>query len=931
MLKGSPESLNRTIQDAARRAPKSVKDTMRLAARSDGAAMTRTLLPKFQDDILGHMGEWGIPSERLTDFMDALRGGADTAVLAQSRNPKAVATIAKKQAAKPGFMQSAEERIFQRGAARAKAKSTVDTAVNDIATRRSSGNPVADANALIDNLAQVAQATDQHPNLPVVYPSTVRSGVGPAIQRVRDVKTPATPTSLFEAATDASGNPTLRPNSVAPPPPGGPGLPPTGKAQGPKFGIPGGDDLVQGANFAARFALGFDQGIPGRNAFPVLFRLPSGPLAWTQGAIDGFQSMFRTEAAMAKATQGLVERVQKTGINAGPGLHDQGINIVNPLDASVKTGAEGISANAWFAQKFPALKGIVGKFNQAYAGALNTTRTMEYLYSDWLQSRYARFTGQPYGLADRLRVAQEVNTLTGVGYAFPKETSKKLHAVANLSHALGIAPNYRYARLRLIPDIAKAAISITNDAAHRRPPKPGDLETLRNGLGYAGSVWTMWHLADAAGLKTDLDMDSPAFLKIDLGPEGGEIAKKAAAANFFGFSTLDMNGHVYLDAAQALGSDIKTIYSLIGPIFGKLPKNMQGHAYNPYQPKGVEQDAFDIVANWAANKGLSPVKFVYDRARGRPYDPADWTENPLTSTLLPLWVQSGISSSGESHPGGDIRLGMFETPEAAVNYEKRKVGAQVGSTSTADLLPAEYQFALNTLIDKSKTAASAALIQSPGYKNADPETQKKMLDNTSSQALKSAKTDYGVALTKDADPEQASLGATLAIESAGNRLEQARTVARIQAQGSLTPDLARRLDAQRKQTDPSKANYEPTVSEYIQGRALSDRWLAAPRFVVGSRQDWDQAAVAAETLKKLVADAKARGRNPAEDKDIQNFYAYSVGGDRASNRVGMLATLYERDGSKREAAISPGRRSIQGNPLWRLFGDATAQAERPIP
>lgn len=924
-VKGSPENLAQTIQDSARRVPKSIKDTMRLAARSDGDAMARMLRPKFQDDVLAAMRRDGIDSSNFPRYMEALRENADTAVLAQSRNPKAMATIARKTDATPGFLQSAEQRIAQRAASRAGAEAEMSSRLMDNATRKSSGNPVKDADAVLDNLKAVAEATSAHPNIPVTYPGGVQSGVGPTIQRVRNVTQPAQPTTLFSPATTAKGQATLQPNVISAPPPGGPGLPPTGRGTPPRPPMTG-SDVGDAINAGSRFSLGFDIGIPGRQAFPVLFKLPEGPYAWSRGVTAAFLNLFRGEAAYRRVQDGLRLKVEKTGINAGPGLFDDGLALSDVV-SNLRRGEEGASAFAWIGQKIPALKFLTRPFTQSYVGALNAVRTYDYLSTVWLNERF--IYRRPLSIAEKLDIAKSINVITGRGFKFPKDPTSKMAAVASLSNAFGVAPNYTVARARLIPDVAKAVINMGNNARQGRGPSPGDLETVRNGLAWATSVYAMNSMAQTAGLGTDLDMDSPTFLKIKLGKTGPDKENLVKAAEFFGFNTQAYGGQVYLDSAPAIGKDIQVLFALLGPLFGKMPKDSKGHSFNPYDPKGVEQDAFDLVANWTANRGLAPINFLYQRARGRDVDMADPTQNPVTSLLIPLWQQSGMSASGASDPGGTARLSIFETPEAAVNFEKQRVGAELGARSTSDLLNTDYQYGLNTAIERSRTAATAALIQSEAYRNSTVEQQKKSIDSVGSQAMKSARRDYGIALTKTAAPDQAVLGAQLALESSGNRLEQARTVAKIQAQGSLTRELAMSLDSGRKQTDPAKAGYEPTVSEYLQGRALSEQWLAAPRFAIGTPQEWDDAAIAAENLKRLIADAKSKGKNPWADQDIVDFYAYSVGGNKTAKKSGSLAMLYERDGSKRTAAVSPARRAIQANPLWRLFGDSAAQAEKP--
>ena len=251
-----------------------------------------------------------------------------------------------------------------------------------------------------------------------------------------------------------------------------------------------------------------------------------------------------------------------------------------------------------------------------------------------------------------------------------------------------------------------------------------------------------------------------------------------------------------------------------------------------------------------------------------------------------------------------------------LNKPSRTIGSGVRAIELSD---DEYNTYERTA-GESKQRALVSLIRSRKYLDATDAEKSRLFERAETEAQNAAQKALGIEIaTSSKEIETVAKGARLAVTH-GDRYERGKALASIGG-SRLTPEVRTHIDAARSQPDPSKDDYDPTVTELLRGHELVAAWLRAPAFEIGNRAAWDRAARAAEQLRGLRRDAGRAGRNPLLDPNFVRFYTEGAGG--------WLPLLYTSAGAKRDEVVHRGRKAIQQDRLWGLFASSANAAERP--
>jgi hypothetical protein len=851
---------------------------------------------------------------------------------------------------------------------------------------------VAPSQVAEDVAAALTEAVSDVPPPPVIR---VESGVGPDLAAVRaataarraaaapeeqavldsyrprpdaPAATPPAPLSDVErqAAVDevrntpfyAEGQQMLLPREGVPggsPPPGGGGLPPFGppSAGAPKpFGkrlkaaaanlLNVGADLFQGTR---NIASG-DVSTIGSQSFPMLFKTPT---AYGRGHLEGFKSLFKDEAAFNTQQQNLQRLVEREGLNVGG---EKGQLFFRNVGTNIQTGEERFAGIQRLREMADALAAVpvlkiplipvragfryLKQTEQQFAGSLNAVATYGTLAQirglEWMYRR-------PLTLTEKQGIANNINILLGRGYNFKRGgvDNDTLVAISKIVNGLGFSPENSVARARIIPEAMWRTTKVLNDFAHFRAPAPEDIDYIHGAGAFVASVLTTMTLAaKIMSVNPVLDSGNTNYLKIDLGKQSKELGAAAAVLETAGFHTQTYNGHVYLDPGQGVGQDMRLLTQLVGPFFGHLPTNSKGHAWNPYAAQGTDKSAMQLMVAFAENRLHPGAALVANSLEGRPVDLGDPTQNPITSLLIPMALQAGLSASGLTEPGQaqtsltfgqngpsltlGARLPIDNLTPSQV--EKTRLANNIPAVPGMDALSPDRQ---KQFMDKTAAAVNArvgALVKTPKYQQSTDVEKKALLDTNTAAVQQDTKRKFAVEVATTGTPEEVVPAIAIALGQAPANLDKAGVLAAVQQAGRLTPEIAKQVDALRKQPDPAKPNYDPSAAELIKAKGLVDRWLATPEFVVGTKDDWNKAAEAAKQLRLLVADDNRRKVDPREDEQLQKFY-----NDLAHGQ--FFTQFYTLEGSKRPNAVDPVRRDIQKDPLWTLVASSATKLDHP--
>jgi len=672
------------------------------------------------------------------------------------------------------------------------------------------------------------------------------------------------------------------------------------------------DAIPNLANATRSIVAGADFSAAGRQAFPFLF---SHAPSYVKGLGRGVQAMFQTEESLARTTAGFKQSIEATGINAGR----EGLYLADVGGGLVK-GEERYQGIQKLVGKIPVIGGFYGATERAYVGTLNAVRTYSYLGSVKMYDSIAAKTGkEALSLADKQTIAKDINVLSGQGFKLdPKNTSETVLAVAKLSNGLGFAPKFTVARARLIPDTAKSFLNMAWDAGHGHVPNPADVEQVRLGVGYAAGVMAIWQVASAQGLKIGLDPHSTNFGKVDLGPDGNpEIAKATALLETLGFSTQNYSGRVYLDPGQGIGQDIRLLTQLIPPKLGGGVVSSSGKAYDPYTANGAagQNSPLDIILNFFENKA-APLPGAAIRFFGnKTGDQGDITNNSITSLLIPLVAQSVLSTSGATKPGGSIRpIDDFPGATSVVDAEKQRLKQDIPTPPGVATLSADKQVAYAEQVKQATEKATNDVLKLPEYQKADDATKQALIKKASTAASNIAQKNYGLNIALTGTPQEVVSGTALALAGAGTNQEKGSVLLQIKDAGRLTPDVAAAIDAQRNQPDPKKPNYDLTADEYVKVHQLASSWAQAPAFSYGNPGEWAAAERARAQYMKLQKEFPPEkvGNTSIMDPRLLDFWASAANGN--------FALFYTKDGSRKTNLVSPERKAIESDPLWKHVG-----------
>lgn len=813
----------------------------------------------------------------------------------------------------------------------------IDKAIKDAGVTPSPANRAAVLQGVMDAQAH-ANVRNLAVNAKRVKPTGVPAVDAANVQLVHaegDLKAGVHPAQVYEDATAAIKN-SLDQLELPVGPPGDGGLPPMGPptttrapqppgGAGRKVGrlFQAGLDLMQGTR---NIASG-DISQVGSQTFPMLFKSPK---SFVKGNLEGFKALAMDDSRFAAQQQKWEVMVNQEGVGVG---NQPGQLFLRKVGTNIETGEERFAGIQRVrdlvndvGQKVPALKavfapvrlglGYLKRTEKEFVGGINAVATYGFLSAvrgqEWLYRR-------PLALAEKQSIADNINILLGRGFHFPKQgvDADGLVTLAKVANSLGFSPQNTVARARIVPEAAYRAARALNDIRKLKAPRPEDVDYLQGAGAFLASTLGVTALAaKALNVNPVLDSGSTNFMKIDLGPDSPELGKLVAAMEFVGMRSQTYNGHVYLDFGQGAFQDLRVLTALVGPVFGHLPTDSKGHAWNPYSPKGTESSALDILVRFAENRlhpGASTVAGVLE---GRPIDYGDPTQNPITSLMIPLFIQGGLSASGLSKPGGPLRIPGVAGPSAA-DAEKQRLNTEAPSIPNLDTLSTDRQKQYMDQVSAAKQTALGALTASPEYQ-ALPDAEKraeyqKLSDSTSKAASKA----FGLDVAVNGTPEEAKTGALIAFSSTPKSYDRGALLRVLQTGGKLTPEIKSAIDSQRKQTDQSKPNYDLSADDYLHGAQLVDTWLRTPQFVFGTEAEWKSAARAAELLRKMVAEDDRKGVKPSEDSHITEFYFASP----------SLATFYEKDGSRRNKFVSPQRQAIEKDLLWDRFSASARDKE----
>ncbi len=789
--------------------------------------------------------------------------------------------------------------------------------------------------------------------------STVESGVGPDMAAVRaataarraETATGAALTPEQQAAADAVRNapayfegqqqllPPTRNAAELAGGAGGGGLPPMGpvvkgapKPLGPKLISGAGKifnlttDLAQ----ASRNIASGDVSQIGSQTFPMLFK---SPVAFVRGNLEGLRALAQNDAAFTASQRDLRLLVEQTGISVG-GKKGQlfhrelGTNIQQGEErfAGIQTARGLINAASdrvpgVLKPLFLPLKGGLGYLKQTekeFIGGVNAVATYGYLAGvksmEWLYRR-------PLALNEKQGIADNINILLGRGYHFKQAgiDPDMVVAVSKIANAFGFSPQNTVARARIIPDTVYRTARVLNDFGHLRAPRPQDLDQVRGGAAFLASTFGVMALtADMLGVQPVLDPGSTQFMKLDLGKSSPEIGKITGVLEFAGLRTQTYNGHVYLDTGMGMAQDVRLLTQLVGPIFGHLPTDTGGHAWNPYSPKATESSAMSLLVHFAENRLHPAASTTAQIMEGHPIDMGDPTQNPITSLLIPMFIQGAMQGSGLTSPGGPLRIPGVQGPSPAL-AEKQRLAIDAPTIANLDTLSGDRQKQYMDTVANARTTALNSLTASQQYQALPDATKKILYTKLSDSVGQAASKAFGLNLAMNGTPEETKAGGLIAFAATPKSYDRGQLLTTLQTAQRLTPEMKTAIDAQRKQTDQTKPNYDMSVNDYIHGASLVNAHAAAPEYTFGTRQEWTSAARAAELLKKMVAEDTRKGVKPSDDQHIEEFYLASPG----------LSTFYEKDGSRRTKFVSPQRLAIESDLLWGRFAAAAADKEKP--
>ncbi len=605
---------------------------------------------------------------------------------------------------------------------------------------------------------------------------------------------------------------------------------------------------------------------------------------------------------------------------------------------------------------------VVGGLNQAFGMSINALRTGIAL---GLADHYAaigmadKVTGKLSGQAAE-KVGHFANILTGRGDLIEKLASKAGPDAKEASAALQDAASGIFFGPRLmtstwqlatdtiaamhgiVPDAIKAAITKT-------PLDPTRLATIKAVAAFVAFGTGVMKLAQAGGLPIGTDPSRSDWGTITL-PDGAKIdlwgsyrtgaravAQEAIYANQVATNTVPKGpfaktgatiigdylrsrynppagvANDYISGSTALGQppSLDPLNPLSNPPFGVATAKYafgQGNAKTPPGPGGLLGAGETALTSLGA--GVQPPTILKKRdGLGREDDGA-LPATPVTDA----WAKVQAAN-----PSGN--MANLAAPDRNIGSGQGKI---VLDDTEADRL--------RVLVGNARTALLSQVVASPAFQAADPAKQEKLLTGAKIAADNQGQVAFALEHAAQApDDLSRARAARIGIMSSTTNGAKMDFIAQMSKQGSLTPAVSAAVDDLRTQPDPLKANYEPSVGEFLKGYGLVQQYLAAPAFTIGTPQDWADAVKKGDTLAAVHATlVREAAQKNTTVQQLPDFNAYIKDWSTARTSSGRPVSAYiTQSGTVNQGMVSTQRQAIQKDPLFVSHFETVAKSRDP--
>lgn len=647
-----------------------------------------------------------------------------------------------------------------------------------------------------------------------------------------------------------------------------------------------------------------------RHNLPFLIKDPK---AWAQGWKGGFEAF--------KDPQLVGDRLgeMKAFLDATPGAEK--LYIGKPHGGAA-LGEEEIPSS--FLEKLP----VYGELAKR-SGAGFTMANNEVKFSA-LQNAIeaAKRQGKPLTAEETAGVAQAINRLGGRGFETNTEFSR------NVARALNVpffSPQLKASRVRIYTD----ALAALPQYFLSKGADPVAAYKVYGALSHAAGVGAVLGAAKLAGFNVNINPTSPGFLTADMGPIGG-VAGGAAAAlgSQLGWSVKSENGRNYADVSTGEAPIIK---AFVQSLFGK--PNVAGTMIPP-------KDRF---APWGTLGLNSLAPGIGDAVRALQGKQTDLSSLFMGMTLADALKGSGTTPTPTYRDGlGRIDDGALPaTPVTDAWDAAMKANPSLGDLTAPDrnvgtgqnkvVLDDPETDRLRVLTGNARQTLMSQVVASPAYLQGDPATQEKLLKGAKTEADRQGQVAFGLEQAQKATTDLTrALGARVGEMASPDGAARMDYLSKLQQQGSLTPVVQQALDDLRTQKDPLKNNYQPTVAEYLKGNDLVNQYLKAPAYVAGTPQDWKEVAVKAESLQKAystlqkMAQQQSTASKPVRIEQLSDYQAYLKDWQTARTTSGVpIAAFVDRDATIKPQMVTPQRRAIAADPLFKRTFATVAQKRDP--
>jgi hypothetical protein len=245
---------------------------------------------------------------------------------------------------------------------------------------------------------------------------------------------------------------------------------------------------------------------------------------------------------------------------------------------------------------------------------------------------------------------------------------------------------------------------------------------------------------------------------------------------------------------------------------------------------------------------------------------------------------------------------------------------------------------LRVFTGTARQTVMAQVISSPKYQNADPLTQEKILVGAKAEADREAKVSFALDHAQQATDDMGRVRAvTIGYSASPSNAAKMDLVSKLQQSGALTETVHSAIDDMRKQSDPLKGKYEPSVAEFIKGNDLVQKYLAAPAYRGNSTpQDWADAAkqgaalratyqsLEREAVQKSTATHKVSIDQLPHYQNYKNDYATA----RTASNIPVSAFV-TFTGEANPKLVSVQRLQIKADPLFKQFFQSIAKSRDP--